>query len=115
MGTYNVPRNVKGEGRILFIFSTKSLITACIGGAAGLIFYLIFSLLGMKLVGIVITVIFAFIGYAIGMFKIPDTNGLEITRKTGGENIDDVIKRYIKFKQNSKEDYVYTKEEDTNE
>ena len=23
MGTYNVPRNVKGEGRILFIFSTK--------------------------------------------------------------------------------------------
>ena len=26
MGTYNVPRNVKGEGRILFIFSTKSQI-----------------------------------------------------------------------------------------
>ena len=22
MGTYNVPRNVKGEGRILFIFPT---------------------------------------------------------------------------------------------
>lgn len=115
MGTYNVPRNVKGEGRILFIFSTKSLITACIGGAVGLIFYFIFSLLKMKLVGIVITVIFAFIGYAIGMFKIPDTNGLEITRKTGGENIDDVIKRYIKFKQNNKKYYVYTKEEDINE
>ena len=43
MGTYNVPRNVKGEGRILFIFSTKSLITASIGGAVGLIFYFIFS------------------------------------------------------------------------
>jgi len=26
MGTYEIPRNVKGEGRILFIFSTKSLI-----------------------------------------------------------------------------------------
>lgn len=115
MGTYNVPRNVKGEGRILFIFSTKSLITASIGGTVGLIFYFIFSLLKMKLVGIVITVIFAFIGYAIGMFKIPDTNGLEITRKTGGENIDDVIKRYIKFKQNNKKYYVYTKEEDINE
>lgn len=115
MGTYNVPRNVKGEGRILFLFSTKSLITASIGGAVGLIFYFIFSLLKMKLVGIVITVIFAFIGYAIGMFKIPDTNGLEITRKTGGENIDDVIKRYIKFKQNNKKYYVYTKEEDINE
>ena len=97
MGTYNLPRNVKGEGRILFIFSTKSLITTSIGGAVGLIFYLIFKLMGLTIVGIVITLIFALIGYAIGMFKIPDTNGLEITRKTGGENIDDVLKRYIKF------------------
>ena len=48
------------------------------------------------------------------MFKIPDTNGLEITRKTGGENIDDVIKRYIMFKKNKKKLYVYTKEEDIN-
>lgn len=111
MGTYNVPRNVKGEGRILFIFSSKSLITTCAGGAIGLIFYFIFSLLNLTMVGIVITLIFALIGYAIGMFKIPDANGLEITRKTGGENIDDVIKRYIKFKQNKKKFYVYTKEE----
>ena len=114
MGTYNVPRNVKGEGRILFIFSNKSLITTCIGGAIGLIFYFIFKLLGLTIVGIVITLIFALIGYAIGMFKIPDTNGLEITRKTGGENIDDVIKRYIMFKKNKKKLYVYTKEEDIN-
>ena len=111
MGTYNVPRNVKGEGRILFIFSSKSLITTCIGGGVGLIFYFIFKLLNLTIVGIVITLIFALIGYSIGMFKIPDTNGLEITRKTGGENIDDVIKRYIKFKQNKKKLYVYTKEE----
>ena len=115
MGTYNLPRNVKGEGRILFIFSTKSLITTCIGGAIGLLFYFIFNILGLTMVGIVITLIFALIGYAIGMFKIPDTNGLEITRKTGGENIDDVLKRYIKFKKNNKKLYVYTKEENLNE
>lgn len=114
MGTYNVPRNVKGEGRILFIFSTKSLITACIGGTFGLIFYFIFSLLNLTIVGIVITLIFALIGYAIGMFKIPDTNGFEITRKTGGENIDDVIKRYIMFKKNKKKLYIHTKEEGLN-
>ena len=114
MGTYNVPRNVKGEGRILFIFSTKSIITTCIGGGIGLIFYFIFSLVNLTIVGIVITLIFALIGYAIGMFKVPDTNGLEITRKTGGENIDDVIKRYIKFKQNKKKLYVYAKEENKN-
>ena len=115
MGTYNLPRNVKGEGRILFIFSTKSLITTCIGGVVGLVFYFIFKLIGLTMVGIVITLILAAIGYAIGMFKIPDTNGLEITRKTGGENIDDIIMRYIKFKKNNKKIYVYTKEENTNE
>lgn len=114
MGTYNLPRNVKGEGRILFIFSTKSLITTCIGGSVGLVFYVIFKLLGLTMVGIVITLILALIGYVIGMFKIPDNNGLELTRKTGGENIDDVIIRYIKFKKNNKKLYVYTKEEELN-
>ena len=115
MGTYNLPRSVKGEGRILFIFSTKSIITTTIGGACGLVFYFIFNLIGLKIVGIIITLIFAAIGYAIGMMKIPDTNSFEITRKTGGENIDDIIKRYIKFKKNSKKLYVYTKEENSNE
>ena len=115
MGTYNLPRNVKGEGRILFIFSTKSLITSCIGGAVGLLFYAIFKILKLTMVGIVITLIFALIGYGIGMFKIPDTNGFEITRKAGGENIDDIILRYIKFKKNKKKLYVYTKEENVDE
>ena len=114
MGTYNLPRNVKGEGRILFIFSTKSLITTCIGGAIGLIFYFIFKLIGLTMIGIIITLILALIGYAIGMFKLPDSSGLELTRKTGGENLDDVIMRYIKFKKNKKKLYVYTKEEELN-
>ena len=112
MGTYNLPRNVKGEGRLLFIFSPKSIITTAIGGGFGLIFYFIFSVIGLTIVGIIITLIFAAIGYAIGMFKVPETNGLEITQKTGGENIDEVIKRYMKFKKNSNKLYVYTKEED---
>ena len=98
----------------IIIFSTKSLITTCIGGAIGLVFYFIFKILGLTIVGFVITLIFALIGYAIGMFKIPDGNGLEITRKAGGENIDDIIKRYIKFKKNNKKIYVYTKEENLN-
>ena len=111
MGTYNLPRNVKGEGRILFIFSTKGLITTCAGGLVGLIFYWIFGMLGLKIVGIILTLCCAAIGYAIGMLKVPNANGMEITRKTGGENIDDVIMRYIKFKTNKKKYYVYTKEE----
>ena len=31
MGTYNIPRNLKGETRLLYIFSIKSLITTAIG------------------------------------------------------------------------------------
>ena len=114
MGTYNVPRNVKGEGRILFIFSTKSLIYTCVGAGVGLIFYFIFKMVNLNIVGIVITLIFAALGYAIGMFKIPDTNGTEVTRKTGGENIDEIIKRYIKFKKDKRKIYVYTEEEKDN-
>ena len=102
MGTYNLPRNVKGEGRILFIFSNKSLITTCVGAAIGLVFYIIFKLMKLTMIGVILVLVFAVLGYSVGMFKMPDSNGLEITRKTGGENLDDIIKRYIKFKKNKR-------------
>ena len=107
MGTYNLPRSVKGEGRILFIFTGKSLIYAAIGGAIGLPFYFIFSLFNMSMVGIIITAIFALIGFIIGTFKVPDLAKFEFTKKTGGENIDDIIKRAIKFKTKGKKIYIY--------
>lgn len=115
MGTYNLPRNVKGEGRILFIFSSKALIYSAIGAAVGLVFYLIFNLLGLSIVGLIIVAVLGLIGFLIGTFKIPDSASFEITRKTGGENIDDVIKRAIKFKMQKNKIYVYkeVKEEDT--
>ena len=115
MGTYNLPRNVKGEGRILFIFSNKSLITTCVGAAIGLVFYIIFKLMKLTMIGVILVLVFAVLGYSVGMFKMPDSNVLEITRKTGGENLDDIIKRYIKFKKNKRKLYVYTKEENLNE
>ena len=115
MGTYNLPRNVKGEGRILFIFSNKSLITTCVGAAIGLVFYIIFKLMKLTMIGVILVLVFAVLGYSVGMFKMPDSNGLEITIKTGGENLDDIIKRYIKFKKNKRKLYVYTKEENLNE
>lgn len=115
MGTYNLPRNVNGEGRILFIFSNKSLITTCVGAAIGLVFYIIFKLMKLTMIGVILVLVFAVLGYSVGMFKMPDSNGLEITRKTGGENLDDIIKRYIKFKKNKRKLYVYTKEENLNE
>lgn len=111
MGTYNLPRNVKGEGRILFIFSTKALIYSAVGAVAGLIFYLIFSMIGMGMIGLIITVAFGLVGFCIGTFKVPDSTAFEITKKTGGENIDDVIKRAIQFKMKKNKIYIYREEE----
>lgn len=110
MNTYNIPRNVKGEGRILFIFSTKALIYTGIGCGIGLIFYVIFSLLKIEFVGISIVAILGLIGFLIGTFKIPNSDNFAFTKKTGGENIDDIIKRAIMFKKNKKI-YLYTIEE----
>lgn len=113
MQTYEIPRDYKGEGRILYIFSTKGLIYTCVGAGIGLIFYLVFKILGMSMVGLIITAIFAAIGFAIGTLKMPETTAFQITKKTGGENIDDVILRWIKFKKNGNKVYIYKAEEET--
>ena len=112
MGTYYIPRNVKGEGRILFIFTKKGLIFTTIGASIGLVFYFVFAkLLNLLWVGIGFALLFALIGFVIGTIKMPSIAKFEVTRQTAGENIDDVIVRAIKF-QKKKRIYIY-KEEDT--
>ena len=112
MGTYYIPRNYKGETRILYVFSVKSLITTVIGAMIGLIFYFPFSMIGLKKVGIVILAIFALIGWAVGALKIPTVVGIPVTKKIGGEPLSDIIIRYFKFKRNRKiYTYIDTKEE----
>ena len=115
MQIHEIPRNYKGESRILYIFSTKALIWTGAVGAVGLLFYFIFNLIGLQIVGIIIAVIFAVIGCCIGNFKVPDTKKFKFTESTGGEAIDDVIKRWIKFKRNKNKIYVYLKEETKDE
>ena len=110
MGTYYIPRNYRGESRILYIFTVKSLITTAVGAMAGSLFWVIFRALGMNTVGIIIMAIFAFFGYAFGALKIPTIVAFPITKKIGGEPIGEIILRYMKFKKNRKM-YVYTKEE----
>ena len=105
MGTYYIPRNYKGETRLLYIFSIKSLITTELGAIIGFVFYLICTMLGLKLLGIIILAIFALIGYAIGALKIPTIVGIPVTKKIGGESISEIIIRYFKFKKNRK---IYT-------
>ena len=113
MQTYEIPRNYRGEGRILYIFSTKALIYTCVGAGIGLMFYFIFRMIGLSIVWLIITAIFGLIGFVIGTLKVPESNAFDITKKTGGENIDNVIIRWIKFKKNMNKIYVYKEEEDT--
>ncbi len=108
MNTYNIPRNVKGEGRILYVFSTKALIYTFVGLCVGLVFNFIFKLIGLSTVGIILLVVCGVLGFVIATFKVPDTTAFEITKKTGGENIDDVIRRAIKFKMEHNKIYLYT-------
>jgi len=111
MGTYMIPRNTKGEGRLLYIFSTKALIYTVAGGTIGAIFYYLFKLMKMQLIGIIIVAVLALIGFLIGTVKVPNTEKFRVTRAVGGENLDDIILRFIKFKRKKNKIYI-TKEED---
>lgn len=111
MGTYTIPRNYKGETRLLYIFTTKSLITTAIGALLGSIFLLIFMALDMKMVGVIIMAVFAIIGWMVGAVKIPTVAALPITKRIGGEPLGEIIIRYFKFKKTRKI-YTYLKEDE---
>lgn len=111
MATHYIPKNLKGETRILIIFSTKSLITTAICAAFGGLLMLIFNAIGLKILGITLLIVFALLGYAIGTIKIPKITGLKFTKNVEGDSIDEIIVRYAKFKANKKV-YSYTKEEE---
>ena len=115
MGTYLIPRDLKGEGRILTIFSYKALLYTVIGLIIGYVFYFVFKIIGLSTVGIIIMCMFALVGFCIGTLKMPNTKSFEITKKTGGEKIDEILIRLIKFKMKKNRIYIYTKEEKNSE
>jgi len=123
MGTYNIPRNTKGEGRLFYIFSTKALVWTVGGLLIGaLIKYFLktmggwFKLAGpFNTVGLVIMVILALLGFIIGTFKMPKNERFEITKKAAGVNLDKVLIESIKFKINRTKLYVYDTDELTRE
>ena len=115
MQTYEIPRNYKGESRILYIFSTRALIFTAIGAAIGLIPYFILQLIGLNMVGIIIVILFGAIGFSIATFKIPELKKFEITKSIGGESIEEVIRRWIKFQKKKNKIYVYMKEDTKDE
>lgn len=111
MATHYIPKDMRGETRILLIFTVKSLITTAIFALIGGLFFFIFSLFEMKTLGMIILVVMSLIGYALGTIKVPRIAGWNFTKNIEGDSLDEVIVRYIKFKMNRKQ-YAYTKEEE---
>lgn len=106
--SYSVPRSAKGESRILYVFTVKSLISTIIFGAIGILPYLLFAMIGLKMAGIVCIGIFAAIGWGIMTLKIPDAPIMGKLRKAGGEQLGDIIWRTITFSKR-KRVYLYRK------
>ena len=107
MKSYYLPREYKGEGKILYIFSPKALLYTTIGAGIGFLLNYLCQALGIKKAFIPLILFFGAIGYAIGTLKVPESNNFEITRKTGGEKIDEVIKRWFIFKMKHGKIYLY--------
>lgn len=115
MGTYRVPRNTKGESRTLLIFSTKALIYTVVGIVIGYMINYVLKFIGITGIGVVIMAILALFGFSIATFKVPNLGVLPITKEIAGEQIDEALIRYIKYRKKSKKIYtltVKTKEEE---
>lgn len=107
MQIYNLPRNVKGEGRILFIFTPRSIIyTACFA-VVGILLYLVFKSVGLTYVGYGCLAFFALVGFMIGTAKMPGIVGISWAKKNAGERVDDILKRTIDFKRKGNKIYIY--------
>ena len=107
-GSYYVPRSVKGESRILYIFTLKSFAATLAFGLVGVIIYFILrSFITFNIVGTLIIVgVFAAIGYGLASFTIPDIPQMGVLRKAGGENIGAMLLRAITFR-GKKKIYIY--------
>jgi len=106
--SYMIPRDTKGEGKILMIFSKKSFLWTIGCALVGLVtIYPICAIIGASLIGMIGVLLFGLIGFAIGSLKIPNSNNFEIFRKTGGEDIDEILIRLLKFKKGGKKIYLY--------
>lgn len=106
--SYMIPRNTKGEGKILMVFSKKSFIWTIACAMVGLItIYPICMLFGKQLIGLIGVLLFGLIGFIISTFKMPESQNFELLRKTGGEDIDEILIRLFKFKRNGKKIYLY--------
>lgn len=108
MNTYMIPREATNENRFLF-FTPKAAIFSIVAFIIGYGIKILLNLTGipeMDVVGWVICGILVLIAYALGTFKIPESNAFDILKKAGGEPVDVIVKRAIMFNKRKKI-YIY--------
>ncbi len=99
MRKHEIPRESKGEGRILYFFTGRSMITTLIGMAFGLILGAVLNTVGPKWLMFIPIVLFGVIGFMIGTIKIPEIKSIPITKSVSGLYVDEMVLKYIKFKK----------------
>lgn len=108
MNTYMIPREATNENRILF-FTPKAGIFSLIALFIGIIIKVLLELTGIPVmtpIGWGICAVLVLIAYALGTFKIPESNAFDILKKAGGEPVDVIVKRVIAFHKRKKI-YIY--------
>lgn len=106
--TYSVPRSVKGETRVLIIFTIKSFISTVVLLIIG---FLITNIIGNAikinlLSQIMILGVFGLIGFGLGSLKIPDNAIMGRLRTANGEEISTILFRAVLFRFKRKI-YIY--------
>jgi len=106
--SYTVPRSAKGESRILYIFTLKSLATTLGFATIGVILYFILkTFMEISLIGMILCIApLGVIGFIVGAAKIPDSPFMGPLQKAGGENVSDILLRLITF-SGKKKIYMY--------
>lgn len=102
MSSHLIPREIDGDGRILYIFTAKGFAFALGGLAIGAGIKAVFDAFGASIVGWIILIVLTLIGWGIGQGVVPDVNSNSFFRKVGGVPIDTIIKRFFKFNQGKK-------------
>lgn len=113
--SYYVPRSVKGETRILYIFTIKSFAVTLAFGLVGFgIIWIIGTFTNVGIISkLIVTGIFAAIGYMLASLKIPDAPIMGPLRKAGGENVGSMLVRVLFFNR-KKKIYLYNYKREVN-
>ena len=106
--SYTVPRSAKGESRILYIFTIKSLaITLAFAAIGAVIYFILSSFMEVSLVIMILIIApFAGIGFLIGATNIPNSTEIIHIKKDRKKKIFNILIR-LKIIKKKKKIYIY--------